>query len=249
MIPWQFGPNTRTPYSWRFRMMTFPIDSSLVEAPMMATAFGRNSASSILSPLRDLFDERLDVRFRLLVGDEAKVVEVAGDDQGGDAGVGLHPSGEAVPAVRVVGARLRVVVDDPVDAEPLDHLLDVFLLVPVGADDEQLEVRPRHAPDRVVPVEGWEDPAAAVGGGQDGRLEIREQLGVLPQASPHGHPLPVDPRGLPVDGSHAVPDPLLEFGEENLVVVDRLLRPPEDDRRPHVDRPVEERDPGPGGTD
>src|SRR5659263_296888 len=122
--------------------MTFPIDSSLVEAPMTATAFGLNSASSILSALRDLFDERLDVRFRLLVGDAAEVVEVAGDDQRGDAGFGLYASGQAVPAVRVVGARLRVVVDDPVDAELPDHLLDVFLLVPVGTDDEQLEVRP-----------------------------------------------------------------------------------------------------------
>jgi len=90
-------------------MMTFPIDSSLVEAPMMATAFGRNRASSILSPLRDLFDERLDVRFRLLVGDAAEVVEVPGDDQRRDAGFGLHPPGQTVPAVRVVGARLRVV--------------------------------------------------------------------------------------------------------------------------------------------
>src|SRR5659263_168511 len=207
--------------------MTFPIDSSLVEAPMTATAFGLNSASSILSPLRDLFDERLDVRFRLLVGNAAEVVEVSGDDQRGDAGFGLHPSGQAVPAVRVVGARLRVVVDDPVDAELPDHLLDVFLLVPVGADDEQFEVRLRHAPDRVDPAEGREDPAAAVGGGQDGRLEVREQLGVLPQAPPHGHPLPVDPRGLPVDGSDAVPDSLLEFGEEDFVVVDRLRRPRE----------------------
>src|SRR5659263_346884 len=86
--------------------MTFPIDSSLVEAPMIATAFGLNRASSILSPLRDLFDERLDVRLRLLVGDAAEVVEVAGDHQRGDAGVGLHPPGQAVPAVRVVGCLL-----------------------------------------------------------------------------------------------------------------------------------------------
>src|SRR5512140_601673 len=143
-------------------MMTFPIESSFVEAPMMATAFGLNRASSILSSLRDLFDERLDVRFRLLVGDAAKVVQVSGDDQRGDAGFGLHPPGQAVPAVRVVGARLRVMVDDPVDAELPDHLLDVLLLVPVGPDDEQLKVRLRHAPDRVYPVEGREDPAAAV---------------------------------------------------------------------------------------
>src|SRR3972149_5465936 len=219
-------------------MMTLPIDSSFVEAPTMATAFGLKRASSILFPLRDLFDERFDVRFRLFVGYATEVVEVAGDDQGGYAGFGLDPLGQAVPAVRVVGARLRVVVDDPVDPELLQHLPDVLLLVPVGTDDEQLEVRLRHAADRVPPVEGREDPAAAVGGGQDGRLQVREQLGMLPQASPHGHPFPVDAYGLPVDGPHPVPDPLRKLGEKELVVVDRLPGSPEDDGRPHVDRSV-----------
>ncbi len=91
----------------------------------------------------------VDVVFEVTAGRQFAIrsVEVAGDDERGDAGFGLHPSGQSVPAVRVVGARLRVVVDDPVDAELPDHLLDVFLLVPVGAHDEQLEVRLRHAPD------------------------------------------------------------------------------------------------------
>src|SRR5512147_885274 len=104
-------------------MMTFPIDSSLVEAPTIATARGRKSAPSILAALRDLLDERFHVRAGLLVGNAPEVVEVPGDDQRGDPGRGLQPLGQAVAAVRVVGARLGVVVDDPVDAELREHLL------------------------------------------------------------------------------------------------------------------------------
>src|SRR5512146_2641435 len=120
-------------------MMTLPMDSSLVEAPTIATARGLNRASSILLPLRDLLDERFHVGLGLLVGHAAKVVQVPGQDQAGNAGLGLDPLGEAVAAVRVVGAGLGVVVDDPVDAELLQHPLDVGFLVPVGPDDEELE--------------------------------------------------------------------------------------------------------------
>src|SRR3972149_2842076 len=119
-------------------MMTLPMESSLVEAPMIATAFGRNSASSILFPLLDLLDEGLDVGLGLLVGHAAQVVEVPGDHQAGTPADPFQPLGKAVAAVRVVGAGLGVVVEDPVDPELLQHPLEVLVLVHVGPDEEKL---------------------------------------------------------------------------------------------------------------
>src|SRR5689334_13048380 len=98
-------------------MMTLPMESSLVDAPTIAMALGLKSASNILFPLLKLFDKGLYVGLGLFIRNAAQVVQVAGDDQSGDACCGLDALGHAVPVVGVAGAGLGIVVDDSVDAE------------------------------------------------------------------------------------------------------------------------------------
>src|SRR5512138_3753992 len=105
--------------------MTLPMESSLVEAPTMATDLGLKSASNMLFPLLKLFDECFHIGPGLLVGHTAQVVQVAGDDQAGDTGLFLQPLRQSVAAVGVAGTGLGVMVDDPVDPELLQHLPEI----------------------------------------------------------------------------------------------------------------------------
>ncbi len=105
----------------------------------------------------------------------------------------LEPLGHAVAAVGIVRAGLGVVVDDAVDLEELEHVPDVVLLGLVRAHDEELRVGAGHAVEGVFGVEGREDPAVAVGGGEHVGLQRRRTAASgRAEPAPDRHAVPVD---------------------------------------------------------
>ena len=117
--------------------------------------------------LLKLLHQRVEQGARLLFGVQPKVVEVAVDHHVRNAEALRQATVHPVPAVRVVGAGLGVVVDDAVDVVVHGHRLHVAFLVILGADDEEFGVRTGHAFERIIVGEVLEDPAVAVGGGDN----------------------------------------------------------------------------------
>ncbi|VTR68795.1 hypothetical protein DESC_720173 [Desulfosarcina cetonica] len=180
-----------------------------------------------------MFDEGFHLGLGLLVGDAAHVAQITVDGQAGNAAELLHTLDHAVTAVGVVRTGARVVVDDAVDVEEVKLVLDVRLLVVIGAHDEQLGVGPGHAAEGVVGIQGGENPAAAVGRRQDVGLQAGEQLGMGRQPAPHGHAVPIDAEFFILDGGFPFGGLVLQLGQKLVVEIHGHLGAPTHHGWPH----------------
>ncbi len=122
----------------------------------------------------------------------------------------------------------------------LNHVLDVFLLEILVPDDEYLSISLGHGQKGIFRVKGLENPAVAVGRGNNSRLEGDKQLSQGSQLAPNGHSLPVDTEFLSLHSSFIIGDSLFQLLEKHFVIINRLGRASQNNSRPHMNSGIKE---------
>ncbi len=106
----------------------------------------------------------------------------------------------------------------------VNHLFDVFLLEILIPYDEYLSISPRHCHEWVLGIKILKNPAIAICGGNNCRLEINKKFSQVSQLSPDGHAFPVEAELFSLHSAIFTGNLLLQFLEKHLIILYSLRR-------------------------